>query len=187
MDMSKLPRMSQSPAPPPPPAPAPLPVGEDPLPYHRAQPETGSTAAEAWISIAIGAILMFCFPYFLQWLISLVSSYKPPFLPITDMNSGKEVPYPQSIFFFSNLCTFAFALVLIVEGLLLLTRRPVLILMGLCLTIAATALNAVYLVKAFLNSEGLPIVSALAVVFGVYIAIFQRKQFVALRQVRMAA
>jgi len=179
MDMSKLPRMSQSPSPPPPASDEATPPVAD---YRSANLPAESSSAEAWISIGIGLILMFCFPNFLQWLISLVSSYKPPFLPITDMTTGAEVPYPKSIFFFSNLCTFAFALTLVCDGVLLFFRRLLPTMLALALTAAATALNMVYLVKSFLNNEGFPIVSALAVVFGIYIANYQWKLLGSMRR-----
>jgi hypothetical protein len=175
--------MSQSQAPPPP---APDETTTSPTTpvanYRGPDLPAESSSAEAWISIGIGVILMFCFPNFLQWLISLISSYKPPFLPITDVSTGAEVPYPKSIFFLGNLCTFAFALTLICDGVLLFFRRPLPTMLALGLTAAATALNMVYLVRSFLNNEGFPIVSALAVVFGIYIANYQWKLLATLRR-----
>jgi uncharacterized protein YjeT (DUF2065 family) len=190
MDMSKLPRMSQTP-PPPPPEPSDAAAADDEgrATHGVAAGHSQSTYrqevgyatepppsfAEGWISIAIGLILLFVFPNFWQWLISKVSSYKPPFLPITDMNTGAEIPYTQSIFFFGHLCVFAFALVLIIDGLILFTRRPALLMFAFAFTVISTAMNFFHVANETMQGRGFPLVSALAFAFGVYIAIFQWK------------
>src|SRR4051812_45197368 len=107
MDMSKLPKLSQSPSPPPADDPA-TDAKPDYTPNYGIEP-VANPAAEAWIGITVGVILLFMSPYTLQWLISLVSSYKPPFLPITDSTTGVDVPYTKSIFFFGQLCAFVFS------------------------------------------------------------------------------
>jgi hypothetical protein len=67
-------------------------------------------------------------------------------------------------------------MVLIVDGILMVrARRPTVVLAALILTVLATLGNLIYLVATF--SNGLPIISALAVVFGVYIAISQWSVF----------
>lgn len=175
--MSKLPRMSQSPEPPPA---QPDPATALPAYATPAYPQERSPSfAEAWISIAVGLILLLMSPYTLQWLVSLISSYKPPFLPIEsfDPKTGitSEVPYLRSIFFFGHLCVFAFALVLIIDGLVLFTRKRVLIMDALVVTAVTTLMNLIYVAKAVSNGEALPIISALAVAFGVYIAMLQWK------------
>lgn len=188
MDMSKLPRMSQTPPPPP--------AASEPAQEEGGRATRGVAAmdysytsepapsfAEAWISIAIGVILLFIYPYFWQWLISLVSNYQPPFLPITD-STGAVVPYTQSIFFFSNLCIFAFALVLITDGLVLFTRRPALLMLALGFTVVTAAMNFISVVIETMQGRGLPIASALAFAFGVYIAMFQWKLLQSLRMTR---
>ncbi len=198
MDMSKLPRMSQTP-PPPPPEPSDAAAPEDegratrgvaPAPQSAYRQEQGyateppPSLAEAWISIAIGLILLFIFPNFWQWLISKVSSYKPPFLPITDINTGAEIPYTQSIFFFGHLCVFAFALVLIIDGLILFTRRPALLMFAFVFTVISTAMNFFHVANETMQGRGFPLVSALAFAFGVYIAIFRWKLLQAHRFLR---
>jgi hypothetical protein len=196
MDMSKLPRMSQTPPPPPtdpadetatPPHGAPLAQSayREELGYGVAEPPP--SFAEAWISIAIGLILLFIFPHTWQWLISKVSSYKPPFLPITDMNTGVEIPYTQSIFFFSQLCVFAFALVLIMDGLILFTRRPTLLMLAFGFTVLTAAMNFACVANETMQARGFPLTSALAFAFGVYIAIFQWKLLQVHRLTRTAA
>ena len=183
MDMSKLPRMSQTPPPPPeqsqPPPPPATPATPTMQPPYRHElgydAEPAPTFAEAWISIAIGVILLFIFPNFWQWLISKASNYKPPFLPITDMATGAEVPYTQSVFFFSHLCLFAFALVLIIDGLILFTRRPGLLMFAFGFTAITAAMNFLSLANETMQGRGFPLAQALAFAFGVYIAMFQWK------------
>ena len=188
MDMSKLPRLSQSPAPPPgdvseapagdaDPGVAPAPPAGYPL-------EPASPAGDAWLSIAIGAILLLMNPHIAQWLVSLISGYKPPFLPITDSATNAEIPYPKSVFFFSDLCMFAFSLTLILDGLILFARRRAPLMAALALTAVATAMNLFYVVKSSLDGSGLPLMSAVAVVIGVYIALYQWRLLSVTRPVR---
>jgi hypothetical protein len=193
MDMSKLPRMSQTP-PPPPDAPHPDDATRAPHGYATAPTPTdyrhaggyGSepapSFAEAWISIAIGLILLFIYPYTWQWLISKVSNYQPPFLPITDVNTGANIPYSQSVFFFSHLCVFAFALVLIIDGLVLFTRRAALLIFAFGFTVITAAMNFFCIANETMQGRGFPLASALAFAFGVYIAIFQWKLLQVMRE-----
>src|SRR5947208_3661059 len=109
MDLSKLPKLSETPAPPP--------AEPKPASVARTAPPTEPSGPEAWISIAIGGILLFAFPNTWHWLLN----YYPPV--ITDTSTGNPVSYAQSIFFFGDLCVFAFALVLIADGLILFTRK----------------------------------------------------------------
>lgn len=199
MDMSKLPRLSQRPNAPgsdapetqtpaaheptqasPQPAPPPA-QSIDPAPVIEYQVPT---LAEAWISLAIGAILLLANPHLLQWLISLVSSYHPSFLPITDTSTGTVVPYPSSIFFFNDLCMFSFAVALLLDGVLLLSRVRALVILGLVVMVIATAMNAIYLVQSSLNGAGLALMSAITIAIGVYIAISQWRFLAMLRGTR---
>ena len=189
MDLSKLPRMSETPPPPPeqqthPDDPGRAPRGAAAAPVDYGLYEPAPSVAEAWISIAIGLILLFIYPYFWQWLISLISNYKPPFLPITDLNTGADIPYTQSIFFFSNLCIFAFALVLIIDGLILFTRRRGLLTFAFGFTVITAAMNFFCIANETMQGRGFPLASALAFAFGVYIAIFQWKLLQSMRAFR---
>jgi hypothetical protein len=199
MDMSKLPRMSQTPPPPPDVDPDPVAAGTGasaPSPHAMQSPyrqeqsyaaEPAPSFAEAWISMAIGLILLFIYPYTWQWLLSKISSYKPPFLPITQFNPQTglttEIPYAQSDFFFSHICVFAFALVLILDGLILFTRRPALLMFAFAFTVVTAAMNFLCVANETLHGRAFPLVSGLAFAFGVYIAIFQWKL---LQQLRFA-
>ena len=187
MDLSKLPRMSQTPPPPPQQHDEAQSTSANPqvLDYRAGPMPLESVGAEAWISIVIGLILILAFPYTWQWLLSTISSYKPPFLPITDSTTGKEVPYAHSIFFFGHLCLFAFALALIVEGIsLVLSRRPGVVLFALFVTVVATAMNLFYVFSTVLHGEAFPITSGLAVAFGGYMGFYQWKLYQLARQIR---
>ena len=213
MDVSKLPKLSQTPAPPNSGASSPA-DGDIPHPppaiaaatSHR--PEwcrkchapnapnsrfcascgaglggpTGAApvevGAEAWVSMAVGAILLLLQPRLLQFLShKLFGTYFAPYV----MEDGTVVPYTAQLDFWSDLAITAFALVLIVEGIaLIFARRPAVVLGAFLLTVAATLGNLLYLVLTF-GSYGLALYSALAVIFGVYIAIYQWRMWQALR------
>jgi len=179
MDVSKLPKLSQSDAPPPTPV---EPEGQRPIQF--APP---NRVAEAWISIAVGIILLLVTPHTLGYFSSKV--FHTPFAPYADptrpyparcdfilYDDGTKIFYRDTRDFWNDLVITAFAMVLIVDGILMVrARRPTVVLAALILTVLATLGNLIYLVATF--SNGLPIISALAVVFGVYIAISQWSVF----------
>ncbi len=75
--------------------------------------------------------------------------------------------------FWSDLAVTSFALALIVEGIaLVLSRRWAVVLFALVLTLAATLLNLGFVLGTY-SQYGLARISALAVIFGVYMAIYQ--------------
>jgi hypothetical protein len=218
MDLSKLPRLSQTPPPPPghnpdappePPVKGPNAPGFPVVPVGQA-PETGQVVApmlycrcgaqlppgmrfcsncgasfaeatsdaradrpvgmgaEAWISIALGVILLFLSPRFWQWHLRRAS-----FTWTSNDAAGNPLPYPQTAFYLADLGLAAFAVVMIVEGIvLLLPRRAVVIIAGLVLTAAAVVINIFALTKTY-GVIGFQILNALAVAFGIYMAIFQ--------------
>jgi hypothetical protein len=168
MDISKLPRLSETGKHAP--APSPAPDSEPQIPMAApVKPEPRSIGADVWFSIAIGALILLMYPRFLQWVSSRVfGTHFNEFMLV-----GKVVPYPQVPEFWSDLGTTSFGLMLIIEGvaLALLRRRGVLI-AAFGLTVVVTAYNLIYLVASF-SKYGLALVSALAVIFGVYIAMYQ--------------
>jgi hypothetical protein len=183
MDMSKLPRLSQTnrdDAPTPaagqqataPLPPSPSPTASDPQPVQRAdlgnyEPGVGG---EVWISIAVGAILLLMFRRLLQYLSHvLFGTFFAPYL----MPDGTDVPYTSTPDFWSDLGVTSFAIVLILEGVALAIgrKRPGVVTVALALTVLVTLYNLGYLVMTI--SGGFPIISAFAVAFGVYIAMYQ--------------
>jgi hypothetical protein len=167
MDLSKLPKLSETqkakasdqaaesqsnPAP------------SSPLNYRLGvQPDPGG----AWISIGVGVILLLLQPRLLQFIAhKLFGTQFAPF-----MQNGEEVPYTTLIDFYSDLGIISFALILVLEGItLLFATNRTFVWIAFVLTLFVTAYNLLYLVKTY-NAYGLPIVSAFAVVFGVYIAV----------------
>lgn len=156
-----------------------------------ANPPVG-LGAEAWISLVMGVLLLYLCPNIPQWLFSKVSpSYKPPFLPITDVvrDSGTglpvtepqtgllkrvEVPYTSSIYFPEHLSVFAFAAVLLVDGLvLLMVRRRAVVWAALGLTVASLLLAAWAVMDGFRTNRGLLLYPVICLAFGVYLAIYQ--------------
>ena len=192
MDMSKLPRMSQTPPPPPPETSEPaldegcsapgIPAAQAQRAY-RQELDYGSeptvSLAEAWISIAIGLILMFVSTAgrFLEYLTSSNFSWN-----FTDP-TGAPLPYRQTVFFWGDVAIFAFALLLIIDGLILFTRKPALVTVALAFTIITVLMNFFYVVR-MMNGYGFQLWSAIAVAFGVYIAIFQWRLLQSLRSSR---
>src|SRR3954467_10313784 len=109
MDLSKLPKLSETPKPPP----------QEPTPARPADPpppEPTSVGLEAWISIAVGAFLLLIYPRFLQWLSHRL--FGTHFNPFVD-NAGNIVPYSQVPEFWGDLGPVLFGVVLILEGLVM--------------------------------------------------------------------
>jgi uncharacterized protein YjeT (DUF2065 family) len=124
--------------------------------------------ADAWLSIAIGVILLLMNSRFLQYVFAR-SSFTWTF----NDAAGNPLPYTKTVFFWGDFALVAFAVVLIVEGLVLgLAPRKWLIVLALVLTVATTLLNFGY-VAYMMGSYGFQMMSALAVAFGVYIAMFE--------------
>ena len=92
----------------------------------------------------------------------------------TTWRRGRSIGH--SINFWSDLAITAFAVVLIVEGIVLLVaRNRTLLTIALVLTVATTLGNLLYLVLSY-PDYGLAVMSAVAVIFGVYIALNQLAQ-----------
>ena len=177
MDISKLPRMSKTEGQAPSSEPVP---GQDPSPappraaVYMPDDLPGGRGPAAWISIGVGLIFVFAFPRFTQWWIHVLFHTNPPsFLPITDSQTGAEIPYPKSVFFLSDLAIAMFAYALVLDGIVLLIRRRAVLMLALVVTAAAVALNLYYLIKSFADDSGFPIVSAVAVLFGGYMLWYQ--------------
>lgn len=181
MDISKLPRMSETNKHAPPPTePAATPDGppRDVAPLHArpvyARDDGPPAGADVWISIAVGVILILMAPRVWQYAFSRLfgSAFTWTF---TDA-AGNPLPYTQSVFFWGDLAMALFAVVLIAEGLVIgFARRRALVAAALGLTVLTTLFNLGYLVWMMQGGYGLQIMSALAVAFGVYIAMYQKR------------
>lgn len=177
MDLSKLPRLSETSKDQPPPPPAELgqpPVTPNPSNYPKrvlVSAEPVGNAGDAWISIAVGLIIFLLCPKLFQYILS-PSTFGTKWT-FTDVN-GNPTTYPHTIFFWGDLCLYLFAFTLLAEGLILgFARKATPIAIGFGLTCLATAANAIYLVAMVAENYGFQLFSALAVAFGVYIAMYQ--------------
>ncbi|CAN5451636.1 hypothetical protein BH09PLA1_BH09PLA1_36630 [soil metagenome] len=171
MDISKLPKLSDTQKEQPALAAEQNPVPVAPLAVDRPR-FSESNAAEVWISLTVGAILLLMFPRFLSWVSSrLFGTHFNPFVA----PDGSVVPYTQVPEFWGDLGPTLFGTVLIVEGIaLMFARKRVVMMLALTLTVIATAYNLIYVITSF-NPYGLANVSAFAAAFGVYIAMYQWK------------
>lgn len=179
MDLSKIPGKTPEPgaARPAPVAPAAVPAETQPVtphvpgvvvsdvtrpPRHAYQDDGGG--GEGYFSLAIGALVLLMFPRLLQWLSH--KAFGTAFAPF--MLNGVEVSYLSQEAFLSDLGVTLFGVALVVEGLILLTARRCSWAIYLAAGVMgiATVYNAWYLLTRF--SGGLPVMSALAVIFGVY-------------------
>jgi hypothetical protein len=192
MDMSKLPRMSNSPAPPPQPSGDPAPARAE---YQsRVDPAIATAAgAEIWIAAALGVIFMIMGRTFGAYLFATLAGRPFPTGVIwqTGPNAGLEVAYPdlQGFTMLTDASIFLFGLTLVLDAIVLFAsafaakvRQP-LVLFGLTVTVLVTVFN-IYVVIKLLSSDITPIISLLACAFGVYIAIYQWNLFRAARAMR---
>lgn len=212
MDLSKLPRLSQTEQPPPPAAPVAAPpaarptAGEPPAPQQPplAQPTPAEQervvyvehvapgGPEAWISMAMGMLFLLMIPHTLTYASSKL--FGTTFAPWPDptqpypakcdfklFTDGTKIFYRDSPDFWSDLFVTCFAVVLIFDGLIILwVRKRLLIMAAFTMTILVVLLNLGYLIKSM--SGGLAMLSAVAVTYGVYIAIFQWRLLDMLKQ-----
>ena len=179
MDLSKLQRLSETNKDQPPPIAAdpsqPSSTNQTPANYPQrvlvpVAAEPIGTVGDAWISLAVGVIILLLSPRLLQYLLSR-KSFDANY---TFSDANGPLAYTQTIFFWGDLCLYLFAFSLIAEGLILaFARKPLPIAVGFGLTCLATAANAIYLVVMVSQNYGFQLFSALAVAFGVYIAMYQ--------------
>lgn len=153
--------------------------------------ESGA-ALEALISIGLGLFLLFMAPRFVQWASSrLFGTHFDEFgFKEEQVNAEtglaeevtRTVPYHTVPEFWMDLGPAAFALVLILDGIVLaLLRRKIPILITFVLTLVATGYNLVYVFATF-ASQGFAPFSFLAVLFGGMMLFYQWQVFQSLRE-----
>jgi len=174
MDMSKLPRLSNTPVPPPA-APEPKPAQNAGYGPARA-PLSG--IAEAWLSFAIAAFLLFTNTRLEHYLV-----YRDNVNDLTDLNTGVVTPYLQTAGFKVDLGITVFAVALVIDGLVLLLPRRAWSLMTLIGLTLATAVLNLWVIASCWNPYGLQYLPALAVALSGYMAIVQ---WAALSEVRIS-
>ena len=176
MDLSKLPKLSKTgqsrpgseqtePVPP-------------PLDSERKMPPAIGLA-EAWISIALGVLLLFIFPNTLSYVHSPAVFEQNN--SVTDAQ-GNTIPDTKSAYFWTDLGVTIFALALIVEGIVLAAARTIAPLMfAFCLTVFAAVFNVVVIAHAY-PLIGFPVVCGLGVAVLGYMALTQWRLIGVLRQ-----
>jgi hypothetical protein len=150
-------------------------------PGFRHDDEPPGAGLEVWISIGLGMLLLLLAPNALKWTSAQIfhTNFAPYVDPLTNqpadyilMTDGTKIPYRRQTAFWSDWVITAFAMALIFEGTaLFFSRRPLVVLIALAVTILATAANLVYLVATY--GQGLALLSAVAVLFGTVIAVFE--------------
>ena len=176
VDLSKLPKMSQTPKPPensalPQPAADPPPV--HPAPRYDEPPI--SAGPEAWFSIIMGLIVILMQQNLVKHLLSFIGGTPPA--PFSD--GMRTLSYQQTPFLMHDIGIALFGLGLITEGaVLLFVRKPLLIAMSTALMVVATVWNLVTVARFYaMPTYGLQIIPALAVAFGVFVALYQWKLY----------
>lgn len=183
MDISKLPRLSQTDTPPPPPPPE-----EEPPQPVVAYPPAGSGggalyAGEALIAAVVGVIFTFLGLRFGSYLLSVIA-HKPFHTGYTFGPNGPEVPYPQLInhAMINEAGMFLFGLAMLLDAAVIATanasprlRKP---LLGFALFITGLAVFFNVIVAAVFFKDGmLPLFSLLAVGIGGYSGMLQWAMF----------
>lgn len=181
MDLSKLPKLSDTPRPAAQPDPTPA---DKPADTYAAAPVPSrpGAGAEAWLSIVLGILLILMNIRFANYVFATLTGSEFH----TNVNwtsgelAGQEVKYwdLQGLTAWTECALFLFGLAMVFEGLVLLLicsqRQPraSAIALALLITVAATALNLIVSVRLFALGV-LPLMSGLAVAFGGYIAAYE--------------
>lgn len=173
MDLSKLPRLSETDKHAPPPQPEaklpPQPARQADFAY--AQPVSAG-GGEAWFSIVIGVIVQLMNTRFWSFVGSRLFGSEFPYSGTDE--TGAPMAYTASVFFTGDLAMVLFGLVLILEGAVIsFSRKGSLVMVAFALTVFATLFNLYYVVSMMNKGYGLQLMSALAVAFGGYIAMYE--------------
>jgi hypothetical protein len=130
--------------------------------------------AESIISIAMGAILLFFLKRFLEYYLSPATFQGAGWSFLN--KDGMPLTYTQTGFYWSDLAGVAFAMALILEGMVMLFCRGAGVMLGVLLvTIAALLLNCYSVTKVveIHGGSSVQIINLLAIAFGIYIGLYQ--------------
>jgi len=181
MDISKLPKLSKTGESQPPPAPPE--TTEPAIPTARinyAVVPSSIGLAEAWISIALGVLLLFIFPNTIRYFHS-PADFDQNNPPITDPQ-GNTIPYIKSVFFLADLGVTVFAAALILEGIALVAIRKIGPLwIAFAVTLAALVFNIVVIARIY-PINGFQLVNGVGVAVLGYMALTQWRLISVLRK-----
>ena len=130
--------------------------------------------ADSVISIAIGAILLFFLKRFLEYYLSPTTFQSAGWSFLN--KDGAPLTYAHTGFYWSDLAGVAFAIALILEGVITIFLRGSKVMIGvLVVTVAALLLNCYSVTKVVQIHGGsnVQIINLLAIAFGVYIGMYQ--------------
>src|SRR5690606_9656726 len=129
-----------------------------------AAPELEGIGLQAGLSIVVALFLLFMQPRFAKWVLHKL--FGTDFAPFVLLD-GTTVPYTQVPAFWMDLGPFLFAMVLIIDAIVLaLVRRPAAIALTFVLTLAVMLYNLGYVLLTF--SQGFAPISFLAAAFGAF-------------------
>jgi hypothetical protein len=197
VDISKLPKLSQTPADPPPveetPAPETTPAVAEPVQPHRderREPELEVSPGEIWFNLIVGIIFLFLGQRFGGFAMATLmhQPYHTGFNWSAGPKAGQEVAYLEldGKPYLSESAMFLFGLAVLADTALLFAiakrskARRVLVSIALFITAAATVYN-LYIIAALMKMNVMPLVSLLAVAFGGYMAFQQWALFKIIR------
>jgi len=178
VDLSKLPKLSDTPSPPPPDSAEP----ERRIADYRRDEGGGSIGADVWLSAIIGLIFVLLGRRFARYLMATINGKDFPTGAnwIAGPKQGQPVSYAelQGYVMYNEAAMFLFGLALLFEAAMLTVihsrmgfKRPM-IMLAMLVAFAATVLNLI--VSLMLFSTGtLPLFSLLAVAFGGYILVHE--------------
>ncbi|MGA2440495.1 MAG: hypothetical protein ABSH08_06030 [Tepidisphaeraceae bacterium] len=176
MDLSKLPKLSKTGQS--------QPGSEQPEPArppaeHEVKILPAIGLAEAWISIALGVLLLFIFPNTLSYIHSPAAFEQN----ITSFDAqGNTIHYVQSPFFWTDLGVTVFAIALIVEGIVLAAARKIApLIFAFCLTVLAALFNVAVIAHVY-SVIPFPVFCGIGVVVLGYMAMTQWRLIGMLRQ-----
>jgi hypothetical protein len=176
MDLSKLPKLSQTP----PSATVEPPPSASPDIHHDEPPER--IGADVWLSAIIGLVFLLIGRRFAFYLFSMMTG--APFHTnvnwLSGPKAGQEVAYREleGFVFYNESAMFLFGLTLLLEAIMLSAihsrfafTRP-LIILALLIAVLATGYNLIVALMLF-STGVLPLFSLLAVAFGGYIVMHE--------------
>lgn len=178
MDLSKLPKLSNTGATQPPPQteiPTAKPQNQPPD-YARPPEDRGNTMAIVWFNVIVGLLLIYLGRTFLSYLLARAGGHEFHTYVnwTTGPKEGQEVAYPELLGFtmLQDAGVFFFGVVVLLEAVLIglftlrSSRLNPLIYLGIFLAIACTLFNGYVILLVVGHNFLLPLISVFAVAFG---------------------
>ena len=178
MDLSKLPKMSDTrkaeaqrqtqPQAQIDPAAAPDAASGPPiLPYASGRVVSVDAGPSGWISLIVGILLILFWPRLWQWIAHKL--FGSDFAPFIDA-AGNTVSYLSTTAFWSDLAIALYAVSLVLDGVVLIwiSRSRLALWAALFVLALAILFNLGYFIYSMAQGLGLPMISVLAVIFGIF-------------------